>query len=89
MDASEMLAEVKAYVLEERRRLGIDRVDTSTKPELSGEAFGEFEMLLDRQLVTTAVGHGGWDELRDPEILSAVYQVVIQRRSAAPRNVGA
>jgi hypothetical protein len=70
-----------AYVTRERERLGIRSVDTSIKCELSGEAFGEFAMLLDRQLLTTAVGHGGWAELDDPDILDAVFHVVEQRVS--------
>lgn len=55
LDAQTMLSAIETYVLRERERRGIRNVDTSLKTELSGQAFGEFVMLLERQLMTTSV----------------------------------
>lgn len=40
-------------------------VTSGTKPELSGEMFGEFRVLLYGQLITTPFGEGAWRELFD------------------------
>lgn len=80
LDPQAMLSAISNYVLSERRRRGINSVDTSTKPELSCEAFGEFTVLLERQLMTTAVGYGDWASLDDIDVLEGVYRVV-ERRS--------
>lgn len=82
METKAMFDTVRDYVLKERARLKIEKVDTSVKPEPSGEAFGEFNLLLDRQLLTTTEGFGGWNELQDAEILEGVYRVV-QKRNAS------
>jgi hypothetical protein len=74
-----MLSAVTAYVIHERERKGITTADFGTRSELSGEAFGEFVMLLDRQLMTTVVGYGAWHELDDSKVLTEVYQLVEER----------
>lgn len=75
----EMRETIKRYVLDQRRRQGLTTVDTKVKPEPSGEMFGEFALLLDIQLLTTAVGHGGWLELDHVPTLKGVYQEVMKR----------
>jgi hypothetical protein len=61
-----------------RLRRGVTEVDRETKPELSGISYpgGEIGHLVERQLVTTECGYGSWDELRNPEVLSAVEEYV-------------
>jgi hypothetical protein len=54
-------------------------VDQEIKSELSGESFGEMTMLLDRQLMTTEIGYGCWNELNDIDVLQAVYRLVKSR----------
>ena len=81
LDAQTMLSAVEDYVLRERERRGIKSVDTSFKPEFSGFAFNEFVMLLERQLMTTTIGFGGWEELSDIKILEGVYRLVESRSS--------
>jgi hypothetical protein len=75
----EMMSLIKDYVKQERARQGIINVDTAIKSELSGEAFGEMVMLLDRQLMTTEIGYGSWVELKDFEVLRGVYLLVKRR----------
>ena len=82
MDTTTMLDAIRKYVVDERARLHIVSIDTSTKSEPSGNAFDEFGLLLDRQLLTTVEGHGGWISLEDPEILTAVYQLVLRRTNS-------
>lgn len=74
-----MLEEIQRYVSEERERLGIEQLGTSPRSEPSGEAFGEFDLLLDCQLVHTLEGYGGWRELKNREILTGVYGIVARR----------
>jgi hypothetical protein len=81
LDAKAMLAAIEEYVLWEPRRRGILRVDDSFKSELSGDASGEFVMLLDRQLMTTRFGHAAWRELDDFDIPRGVYRLVGVRTS--------
>ncbi len=76
---AEMLEAVTAHVLDERRRRGDVKVDLRIKPEPSGEAYGEFALLLDIQLMTTVVGHGGWQELAHVPTLEGVYREVLSR----------
>lgn len=73
---NEMTHVIQEYVLSERLRQKISEVDQKYKSELSGEMHGEFEMLLDRQLLTTEVGYAGWRELEDPVVLEGVYTLV-------------
>lgn len=81
IDLAAMRFEIETYVLEERARLGIGAVDGTVKSEPSGEAFDEFESLLDRQLVTTSIGLGGWTSLSDETTLRRVHAVVKSRLS--------
>lgn len=78
----EMKSLVEEYVLRERVRQGIHAVDRTVKSELSGEAYGEIALLLDRQLMTTEVGYGSWTSLKDPGVLEAVYLLVCSRTRA-------
>jgi hypothetical protein len=78
--ADEKLSTIKDYVRRERSRQGIHNVDRTTKSEMSGESFGEIVMLLDRQLMTTEIGYGSWDELNNIEVLEAVYLLVRSRQ---------
>lgn len=82
MDSGTMLEAIKKYVVDERVRMNILTVDTLSKSEPSGYAFDEFALLLDRQLLTTIEGHGGWHSLEDPEILDGVYRLVVRRTGA-------
>lgn len=77
----EMLARIEAYVEGERARNPGQVLGTRRRPEPSGEAFGEFELLLDVQLVPTQNGLGAWKDLDDAEILEGVWTVVVQRES--------
>ncbi len=76
-----MLREIRNYVISERASLGISSVDRSSKLELSGEMADEFAMLLDRQLLTTEFGYGGWHALEHPQVLEGVYHVVKRRQT--------
>lgn len=76
---NERLSHITDYVLLQRERQNIRRVDSSRKSEPSGEMFNEFAVLLDVQLLTTAFGHGAWLDLADPEIRDGVYEEVIRR----------
>ena len=69
---------IKRYVLAERKRLGITRLTPERKSEMSGEGFGEFTLLLERQLLTTPEGMGAWSDLQDEDILDGVYQEVVR-----------
>ena len=82
MDSAEKYSVVKDYVLAERSRLGIQKLDPRHKAEPSGEAFNEFDLLLDVQLVTTPEGRGGWHELADADVLEGVYRRVVMRIAA-------
>lgn len=75
---ADMLETIKAYVLEQRRKHNI-KPDLQSKPEPSGEAFNEFALLLDIQLLTTVIGHGGWHELDHGPTLEGVYKEVMGR----------
>lgn len=91
MDTQAMLSAIESYVLSERERRGVVNVNISIKAEPSGEGFDEFVVLLERQLMTTEFGHGGWKELSDEGILAGVYQLVEQRikwetRPTLPRD---
>lgn len=81
LDTQTMLSAIEDYVIRERGRRGIQRVDTTAKSEMSGEAFDEFVMLLERQLMTTTIGHGSWSELKHVEVLEGVYRLVEHRLS--------
>ena len=74
-----MLSAIEAYVVRERERRGVKDLDDAIKPEPSGEGFGEFAMLLERQLMITTIGYGAWKELNDVAILTGVYGLVEQR----------
>src|SRR6266542_2675255 len=63
LDDRMMLSTIEDYILRERKRRNITTVDDRIKPELSGESFDEFVMLLERQLMTTDIGCGGWEDL--------------------------
>lgn len=83
MDKQELLGRVRAYVVAERAQLEIGNLDTRLKPEPSGLAFDEIDSLIDRQLLTTVEGHGGWLALEDEGILRAVYKK-LERRASKP-----
>jgi hypothetical protein len=76
-----MLSTIEDYVIRERERQGIQRVDTAGKWEVSGEAFDEFVLLFERQLMTTPIGHGAWGELKHAGTLEAVYRLIMRRSS--------
>lgn len=78
---ADKLETIKAYVLDQRRRHNI-QPDVRSKPEPSGEAFDEFALLLDVQLLTTVIGHGGWLELDHGPTLEGVYRVVMNRQTS-------
>ena len=77
--AADKLARIERYVIDERSRIGIVSVDTSSKREPSGSVIDEFSSLLDIQLLTTAQGSGGWTALNVPEVLDGVYSEVLRR----------
>ena len=73
---------IEQYVLAERIRREIRSLGWDEKPELSAEAQGsdgEFESLLERQLLTTEIGYGAWKDLEDDEVLTGVWRVVTRR----------
>lgn len=81
---------VTQYVLAERKRRGITRLTPEVKSEMSGEGFGEFALLLERQLLTTPEGMGAWSELQHEDILDGVYQEVLRaERNQKPQATDA
>jgi hypothetical protein len=83
MTSAEQMRAIVDYVRHERQRRGILSVDENRKSELSGimqGKDGEIESLLERQLITTREGYGAWGELNDPDLLSAVFNLVMQRQ---------
>jgi hypothetical protein len=79
MERSEKMRIVRDYISLERQKRGIEKLETVSRPELSGEMFGEFSLLLDVQLMQTAEGYGDWQSLNDDDILNGVV-TEIQRR---------
>lgn len=71
-----------SYVEEERKHFPEIKVTRERKPELSsvgGGPLAEFESLLDRQLISTEFGYGGWRELKHEDVLNGVIEVIESR----------
>ena len=78
----EKMKAVRDYIAAERHRLGVTKLDTNAKPETSGMSCGEdgdLELLINRQLLTTREGYGGWLELTDQRTLDRVYEIIGMR----------
>jgi hypothetical protein len=78
---------VREYVAHERVARGVKKLRHSSAPETSGFGYdpgGEIGLLLDRQLIPTSEGYGGWNELDDPKILRAVCAEIMFRQQSNP-----
>lgn len=73
-----MHKEIRTFVLQERKRLGLKELSDSPVFEGSCIAFGEFQNLL-IQLIHTREGCGHWIVLEDPSLLQGVYREVCRR----------
>ncbi|OHA07802.1 MAG: hypothetical protein A2934_02935 [Candidatus Sungbacteria bacterium RIFCSPLOWO2_01_FULL_47_10] len=69
---------IRAYIEHERERRRITELSTMPLPELSCFGYGEFFNLVERQLMYTNEGFGGWKELSNPEILDGAYRYVAE-----------
>ena len=67
---------IDEYVRRERIRCGVMVLKDDYLFELSCFGFGEFFNLVERQLMNTREGRGGWAELEDPDILHGAYEYV-------------
>jgi hypothetical protein len=72
---------VREYVYRERGRRRITKLGTEHRLEGSSLANdGEFQNLVEVQLLQTAEGYGAWRALRFPEILHGAYEYVTRPR---------
>lgn len=75
---SRELIRTKIEALRIKRGVVWSDVKSVTNSEISGYAVagGEIGMLVERQLMITSYGHGGWGELNDADIVTAVLKYV-------------
>ncbi|KKS38952.1 MAG: hypothetical protein A3G49_04380 [Candidatus Sungbacteria bacterium RIFCSPLOWO2_12_FULL_41_11] len=74
----EKMEAIKTYILRERERCGVSWLGTEYLFELSCFGCGEFYNLVERQLLNTEEGFGGWRELEDEHILEGAFLYVTE-----------